>query len=345
MEKFKVTVIRNIFIKIISLLLIFIFVKSKDDLWIYTLILSGSTLVSQMILLPLLFKEIEIEKISIKDIKKHIKPIFLLFIPIIAVSLYKVMDKIMIGMICDVSEVGLYEQAEKITQMPLSLIIALGTVMMPKISNLFYKEKYDEILIYIEKSINFEMFLCMPIVFGLITISNNFVPIFLGTDFQNSSVLLNLLSITLIFICFANVLRTEYLIPNNRDKHYIFSVIIGALVNLIINLILINKYASIGACIGTIMAEFAVATCQTIFLKEELPIKKYIANCIPFLLKAIIMLIIIYPFNWLNINKFIILFIQIILGGCIYILLNIKYILSIININKVFSKLNIKRKG
>lgn len=339
LEKFKLTVTRNILIKIISVIFIFVFVNTENDLLLYIIILACSNLFSNLLLLPFLLKEIDIIKVNFSDIKVHIKPIIILFIPVIAISLYKVMDKVMIGLVCDVSEVGLYEQAEKITQMPLSLIIALGTVMMPKISNLFSKNKINEILKYISKSIKFEMFLCFPIVFGLISISEKFVPLFLGNEFSKSYILLDILSITLIFICFANVLRTQYLIPNNRDKEYIISVVIGAFVNLIINLLLIPKYASIGACVGTVTAEFSVMFFQTMVIRKELPIKNYIRESIPFLLKSILMFIIIYPFNFFNMNDIVRIIIQIITGCIVYIILNIKYIFSIINFNEILNRI------
>ena len=140
-EKFKLTVTRNAMIKIISLICILLFVKNRDDLVIYTLILSGSTLICQLILPYFLKKEISLVKITKEDIFKHIKPCLILFMPVIAVSLYKVMDKIMIEKLSNVIEVGYYEQAEKIINIPIGIITALGTVMLPKISNLVQKNE------------------------------------------------------------------------------------------------------------------------------------------------------------------------------------------------------------
>ena len=339
LEKFKITVTRNTFVKLISLIFIFVFVKRNEDLWIYTTILACSSLISQLLLFPILNKEVDWIRITFNDIKQHIIPCLTLFIPVIAVSLYKVMDKVMLGCLNNVSEVGLYEQAEKITQIPLGLIISLGTVMMPRASNLFSKDKIEEILNYISKSIKFTMFSCFPIVFGLMAISNDFIPLFLGKEFCKSSTLLNILSITLIFISFANVLRTQYLIPNNRDKEYSISVILGAIVNLIINFILIPKYASIGACIGTVFAEATVCVYQAFVLRNELNIKRYINNSVPFLLKSLIMFCITYLVGLININIYIKLFIQVLSGIIVYVLLNYKYILSIVDFNIIKNKL------
>lgn len=104
-EKFKLTITRNTIIKVTSLILIFVFVKERSDVWIYTLILSGSTLLSNMILFTFLRKYIEKVKITFSDIKKHIKQCLILFLPVIAVTIYKVMDKNMLGALTQIEEV------------------------------------------------------------------------------------------------------------------------------------------------------------------------------------------------------------------------------------------------
>ncbi|MBR1416417.1 MAG: oligosaccharide flippase family protein [Bacilli bacterium] len=330
LEKFKITVTRSSLLKIISLILIFIFVKNSNDLSKYTLILAISTLLSQLLLLPFLKKEVNYTKISFNDIKQHIKPCLKLFIPVIAVSIYKIMDKIMLGVMCDISEVGYYEQAEKIISIPIGLITALGTVMLPRISNLIAKKDDIKVKEYINKSISFMMFLAFPIFFGLVGVSEDFIPIFLGSGFIKSSILIYYLASTVLFISFANIIRTEYLIPKEKDNIYIISVILGAIINLIINYLLIPKYQSIGACIGTIFAEFSVMFYQLISIRKELPIINYIKNIIPYFLKALFMFILIYLIKYINILPIYRVILQVIIGIIIYGLLNIKYIKSFI---------------
>ena len=206
-------------------------------------------------------KEIAFVKVNKEDIVKHIKPVLVLFVPVIAISLYKIMDKIMLGYLINVVEVGYYEQAEKIINIPLGLITALGTVMLPRISSLISKGNDKIIKEYIKNSLKFMMFISFPIAFGLIAISSGFIPMFLGIAFTKSALILNYLSVTIIFLSIANVIRTQYLIPKEKDGIYIKSVILGAIINFIINLLLIPRYYSIGACIGTIFAEFSVMFC------------------------------------------------------------------------------------
>ena len=342
-EKFKLTVTRNTIIKFLSLISIFLLVKDKNDIWIYTLIASCSLLLSQLFLWPFIKKYVNNVEIKFKDVIKHFKPCLKLFLPVIAVAIYKVMDKTMIGWFSDVSEVGFYENAEKIINVPNAIIAALGTVMLPRMSNLYAKNRDEESKKVIDKSIKLMMFLAFAMTFGLICISKNFSLIFFGQGFEKSGIIIILLSVTILFLSWGNVLRTQYLIPKEYDKIYIESAFLGAIVNLIFNLIFIPKYASIGACIGTIFAELSVMLYQTISIKNELPIKEYIKDIIPFFIKSIIMFIVIYPFDFINLNNILIIIIQVVLACIVYYLLNYKYVNELINLDKFISKLKRKK--
>ena len=333
-EKFKITVTRNLIIKLISLILIFMFVKSSDDIWIYTLILSGATLVSQLLLWPFVHKYIINIKIELSDVIKHFIPCLKLFLPVIAVTIYKVMDKTMIGSFTNVSEVGYYESAEKIINVPIAIISALGTVMLPRMSNIYSKNNNEKGKEVIEKSINLMMFLSFAMVAGIIAISKDFTLIFFGESFIKTGTIIIYLSITLIFLSWGNVIRTQYLIPKEKDKEYIISAFLGALVNFILNIILIPKYKAIGACYGTIAAEFIVMFYQTNTIKKELPIKKFIKNIIPFFIKALIMLIIVIQIRNIEISIYLKILLQIFVGCLVYFVLNIKYILNLLNVKK-----------
>lgn len=344
LEEFKMTITRSTLIKILNVILIFLFVRTSEDLWKYTLIMSGMTILSQVILWGFINKRIHITKLKKEDVLKHIKPNLILFIPVIAVSLYKIMDKIMLGKMTNVLEVGYYENAEKIINIPITLITALGTVMLPRLSNMVSNGENEELNKYIKKSISFVMFMSFAMCMGLICIGYKFAPIYFGEEFQKTGILIMLLATTLPFLSFANVIRTQYLIPKERDKEYIISVSLGAIVNLVMNFIFIPKFLSIGACIGTIAAEFIVMLYQIIKVKNEINIKEYIKDIIPFFIKSIIMLIIIYPFNYINMNSVIILIIQVILGCFVYGIMNIRYILSNLDLKTIFEKFKGRKK-
>ena len=339
LEEFRVTVTRNILIKLLLTLCIFVFVRSSTDLAIYILLLALSNLISNIILFCFLKKnDIQFVKITKKDVIKHLKPLFLLFIPVISLSIYKLMDKIMLGQLVNVTEVGYYEYAERIINLPMSLITALGTVMLPRMSNLVSNKKTQELKRYIGKSMDFVMFMSYPICIGIILVSINFVPWFLGDAYYKTIVLTQILALTIPVISWANVIRTQYLLPMEYDKKFTISIILGAIVNLVLNLLLIPAHGAIGASIATVCAEICVMLYQTIIVKKELDIKCYMYNTIPFLIKSIVMGIIVYFVSFLPIATSLVCVCQIVSGVFVYFIMNISYI------NKIFPFREILRK-
>lgn len=318
LEKFKLTVTRNTIIKLITVLCFFIFVKERTDLYLYTIIMSGSTFISQLSLWPYIKKYTKFVKVRLTDVVKHLKPCLILFIPVISVSLYKIMDKLMLGNMANMEQVGLYENAEKIVNVIVALITALGTVMLPKISNLIANKKYEEGKQYIKKSIDFTMIFSIPIVFGIMAVATTFAPIFFGDEFKASGEILQYLSVTTIFISIANIIRTQYLIPYGKDKSYIISVVIGAIVNIIINILLIPKYNAIGAAIGTVFAEFSVMLYQILAVKNEIDIYNYLKENFKYIILGAIMFGIVILVKDFFSNNLISLFMQVIVGIITY---------------------------
>lgn len=324
-EQFKLTTIRNVIIKISALIAIFVFVKESSHIWLYTFIMASSYLLSQLIMWFYLFREIKFVKPHFNEVKKHIKPMLILFIPIIAVTLYKMMDKIMLGNMTNMEEVGFYENGEKIIRIPALIITALGTAMLPRMTSLNAEGRSDKFYKYISISIEFAEFISIAVVFGLSAISEVFVPIYFGQDFIPVINIISMLSISLIFSSWANVIRTQYLIPLSRDKDYVISVFLGAITNVVVNLILIPRLSAIGAVIGTICAEGIVSIYQTIAVRKELNVKKYLMSVVFYLLPGVIMFISIKFLLGFLPSNIIALILLIIIGSVIYIAICVVY--------------------
>ena len=344
LENFKKIVMRNFGIKILSILAIFMFVKTKEDLnlyfWIYVLsVILGN--ISLWLYLPMY-----IVKISIKDLKilKHIKPTISLFIPQIAIQIYTLLDKTMIGAIYeDKSEVGYYDQAQKIINMLLTVITSLGTVMLPRIANYYANNKKQEVSAYMQKSFNFVYLLAFPMIFGILAVSEKFVPIFFGNGYDKVILIMNVICPILLFIGLSNVSGTQYLLPIKRQKEYTISVVIGSIVNLCINSCLIWKNGAIGAAIGTIFAESTVTLIQFIFIRKDFEIKIILKLSKNYLISSIIMFIIIKFIGYINLSDLVLLIIQVILGAIIYlailILLKDQFVVNTLKqVKTMFSK-------
>ena len=195
MEEFGVIVSRNIIFKILNVVFIFVFVKNKSDLFLYTLGMTLIPLISTFTLWPFLLRIVD--KPSYKDIRpfSDIKTVCSMFVPTIAISVYAVLDKTMIGLYTNTKiENGYYEQATKLSKTALTLVTSLGTVMIPRIGFYFKKNDIESVRRYMYRSYRFVWLLGIPLCLGLISISSNLVPWFYGEDFLDIAILLNVLS-------------------------------------------------------------------------------------------------------------------------------------------------------
>lgn len=269
-EQFKVTTCISALNKIVTTVLIFLFVKNQDDVWIYTLIIAGGVLLNNVFYWILLREHITVSKIKISKIVLHLKPMLLLFVPVIAVNIYKYIDKIMLGAILNVGEVGIFEAAEKLTNIPMGFIAAIGTVMLPRISSMLGTRNMVGVNRYNKISLNLVMFLSCGMAFGLAGISRVFVPMFYGLDFTNASEVLNILCPSMIFVSWANVVRTQYLLPHRKDTFFCISVILGAIVNIVSNFLLVPRFGASGAAFSTLIAEVVVCFVQSILANNEM---------------------------------------------------------------------------
>lgn len=275
LEKFKLTITRNCIIKVISLILILCFVKTQDHLARYTFIMAGSTVASQVYLVLLLHKYVTYAKESWRSSYRHLKSCLLLFIPVIAFGIYRVMDKTMLGSLSTVTELGYYENAERLINIPISVITALGTVMLPRMSYVL-RDKSADFKKPIFESMKLALLLACIMGGGLYLISNDIVIVLFGDAFYPSGMIIRLLSVTVIASAWANVIRTQFLIPKGMDNVYVFSTVGGAAVNLVFNLLLIGRFGATGACVGTIAAEVFVMIFQTVAVNKQLEIKRYL---------------------------------------------------------------------
>lgn len=293
LEEFKKTVTRNVLVRICSVTLVFILVKTKEDLAKFTLIYSLADLLGNLSLWLYLPKYLKGIKITNINIKQHLPHIVLLFIPQIANQVYKILDTTMIGwLVKDKAETGYYEQGHKVIRLLLTIVNSLGVVMIPRMANAFANNDRKQINDYMRMSFNFTFFLSFPIMFGIVSISEAFVPVFFGEGYEKVTYLIYLLSPMVLLMGIANVIGTQYLLPTKRQKEYTFSVTIGIIVNFILNYILITLYQSIGAAIATVASQLVVDYLQYRHIKNDIKLSTLGKLCYKYLLSAIIMFLI-----------------------------------------------------
>ena len=275
LDLFKPIALRNTFVKCAAAACVFLFVKEKADLWIYAFVWSLATLLGNLSCALTLRGRVSYHPVPLRESLKHLAPCAVLFISVMAVNIYRTMDKVMVSALAGVEENGLYENAEKIIYCLSGFISAIGTVMMPKIAHLQQKGETERIARHIDRSMDLILCMVSALAFGVAAVADRFAPLFFGEEFRYSGTLMVPLAFTLIMIGFANVIRTQVVLPQKRDYIFVRSVCCGAVVNLIVNACLIPGMKSMGAVVGTLLAEFTVPLVQFLILRRELPYRKF----------------------------------------------------------------------
>ena len=297
MEEFGKIVFRNIFFKILSVAFIFSFVNRDNGVIVYALSIGLFTMLGNISLWLHLNKYIKKPNFSKINPFKDLRVCFNLFVPTIAIQVYTVLDKTMIGLITKSNfENGYYDFAMKISKILLTVITSLGVTIIPRSGFLFNKNSTDDLNKLIYKSYRFVCFIGIPMCVGLIIISNNLIPWFLGVQYGNVIPLLKILSLLIIIIGFSDVTGMQYLIPTKKEKIFTKSVMLGAITNFILNIILINKFYSVGAAIASVIAEFVVTFYQMYNVRNELKFKTIFYNSRNYIYSVLVMAIVLYLF-------------------------------------------------
>lgn len=333
-EQFKKTVLRNTIVKLISLANIFIFVKNVDDIIIYTLILGLANFLGNLTLWFYIPKTLGIKNLEISGLPKHLKASISLFIPQVAIQIYIVLSKTLLGVFTDTSQVAYYENSQKLINIALTVATAIGTVMMPKIANTVSTGDIDKVKYYIKNSFFFMNAISIPLTFGLLGIAKEFSPLFFGKNFIGIEKLVMIGSINILIISWSNVLGSQLLIPLNRTKEFTTSVTVGAFINLILNIIVLKYMGSVGASITTVVAEIAVTATQMYLLRKFLNMYELIKSILLFFPAALIMFGVVRAVGELMGVKILTVVAQIGLGGVIY-------LVSIFVLYKLIYKKNI----
>lgn len=332
-ENFAVTVLRNFIVKILTLVSIFVFVKTSNDLFGYILILSLSLLFGNLVLFPNLSKYINKFDFHKLHVFIHFWPSFLLFIPQIATQIYVVLNKTMLGSMASVQSAGYFDQSDKIVKIILAVVTATGTVMLPHVSSAFNKGKYSTIKKLLYESFSFVTSISVPLSFGLIAVSKKFVPLFFTDKFNSVIPIMMIESIVILLIAWSNAIGVQYLLPTKQNSSYTVSVIVGAIINLIANIPLILIFGAIGAAIATVLSEGAVTSYQLFIIRKQVCYKKIFSDFGKYILSGLIMFVIVKILDEILSISWLSLLIEVLTGAFIYfimlVLLKAKILLKV----------------
>ena len=318
-EQFRITTLRSLLIRGLIIAGMFLFVHTKDDLWIYTLIMSACFLLEQLLLLPFLLRQLRPVRVTWREIAVHFKPNLKLFLPLAALSIYNWMDKLMLGVISGNEPVAYYNYADSIINLPKGIVAALGTVMLPRLARLAEKKDVAACRVTLRKSMGFISMVCCVLCFGIAGVAPVFVPFFLGPGYEETVRLTIYLALVMIPMSVIDVIQMQYLVPFGKEHVYIRSVALGAVVNLILNGLFIPPMAATGAVIGTFGAQLAVCGYQLHHIRDVYPTRSLWKALTPFFLCGAAEFAVAYALGSLPLAPAVTLIIQVAAGGCVYI--------------------------
>ena len=341
LENFKKVSIRNTIVKIVGTCLVFIFVKNETQVWLYALILGGTQFIGQIIMWFDIPKYIKFVKPNKDALIRHLSFSLKLFIPQIAINVYTMLDKVMLGNLANEAEVGMYDNSQKIIKIAITIVTTLASVTIPKMANLYKNGQLEEFSKNVYKSFSFVSFLAFPMAFGLIGICRNFIPWFYGPGFERIEPMFYFGSWLMITLAWSSIVGTQVLISMKRDKQFTIAVTIGAAMNIVFNFILIRKFGGVGTTISSVIAEFTGMFIMVYFVRDIVNVKQLFKIIPKYFISGFVMFLMVFNAGNLVNQTIIGTAIQVIVGVLSYLSImfiikdeNIFYILKFIK-NKI----------
>ena len=267
-EDFKKITVRNTVVKVVGVISIFTFIKNSEDLYLYILLIVIFDFLGQVVMWVPAKKFIKRPSFNMEIMKKNLHPIVLLFLPQVAISLYVVLDRTLLGLLGSYSDVGIYEQGQKLTSIIYKIVSSLGVVMLPRVANLLSERKEKEAQNMVKFSFILYNLIIFPMIFGLIAVNEVFVKLFLGKDFQDVKYVLYITTINIMLVAWTNILGHQVLVVRNKNKEFMLSTTIPAFVSVAVNITVIPFFGYIGASITAVIVEFLAFTIQWYYCRN-----------------------------------------------------------------------------
>ena len=290
-EDFKFITVRGLIIRVLFVVALFLFVKSKEDLLIYGVIIVGSTVGNEFINFIHLRKFINIFKLnwSKVNIFRHLKPSFSIFVLNLSASLYVQLNPVMLGFLSDNTQVGYYTAGSKLSYIILSVVTSMSTVLIPHVSNMIQVHDAEKFKQLITKVYHYYMALALPFTIGLIVLSVPLTLVICGNSFYEASYVTAITAPVIVFISITNIIGLQVLYPYGKENYVTYSTIGGAVINLIVDIPLIWLWGSKGAAIATFCAELAVLLIQVRLGRRYIPFKYFDDSIKLYVLSSILM--------------------------------------------------------
>ncbi|HFD3683390.1 TPA: oligosaccharide flippase family protein, partial [Enterococcus faecium] len=274
-EEFSKVVIRNTVIKLSSVLLIIIFVSTKDDLWIYVFITSITNFLGSLVFWLSIHGKVGKPIFNSNVFKQLWKPAFIILTPQLFMQVYTTLDKTIVGYFVDPTELSYYDQSQKIARIILAVLTSITIVMLPKISKAQAEGKSENILVYTKKSFDYTIIIAL-ILFSVVFINTKeFVPWFFGENFKPMTINMLISCLIIVVSPIGGVFANQFAIAIEKDKEYAYPMIIGAIVSIIGNVAFVPTYGAVAATIVLVVVELLVFFFRVFFVRKEIKISYF----------------------------------------------------------------------
>lgn len=319
-EDFKYITIRGLIIKTVSVVLLFIFVKSKTDLLYYGCYTVFGVLGGNIFNFFRLRKYIHRENIIFSElhIKRHIKPVLKVFSFSVVTSIYLQLNTVLLGFLKNAIAVGYFAAATKVMQMLLMMSSCLGSVMMPRASHLIAENKKDEFNRLIQKSYDFTLAIALPMTIGLIFCAPSLIMALCGVKFEHSILPSQIIAPIILMVAISNVFGIQVLFPKGKTNIVTLCCGIGAVADLILNLCLIPFFSYIGTSIAYLGAEVATTVSMYFIGRRYIPIIYFKKSHLTYALGCVVMAFALYGISLLQLRTLTTLLVQGCCGVLIY---------------------------
>lgn len=317
-EDFKKVTIRNLIVKFLYVVCLFIFIKEPSDLPWYVFLIVISSLIGNLIMVYYLPQYVDLRKGKKLNLLSHLKPSFVLFIPQAMNYIYALIDRSMLGWLTNTDNVGLYDQAQRIVRMITAILQSVGYVMMARVANLTMSNDREGIIAYIRKSVNFNLFIAFPAMFGILGVADDFIPFFLGQEYVDVAPILKVLSILVFTTSMNSLMGVQLLIPLGKEKVYTIATAVGAIISVVGNLLLIPKLEIFGSCIAYIVAETAVFVISYWNLRDMFNLGRLLKDNISIILGSVLMYIVVRVIAIFDMNIIVKLLCELMGGASVY---------------------------
>lgn len=293
MEEIRKVVFRNTIVKILTLILIFLLVKSENDFLVYLMIMSIGTFLGNTMLWLQIKKYIVFNFPKKICLEKHRKTITLL-IPQVAIQVYITLDTTLLGIFTDNSTVAYYSQSQKIIRIITTVLTSISVVMMPKMVAFIAEKK--SISSILAKSYEFTLFFSLFFSAIIFACSAEFVPWFFGNTFSPMIPIIRILSVLIIFVPIGGIFSNQLALALEEDKKYSSPLIIGAFLSLTLNVILIPLFGIYGATVTSVLIESFVCIMRIYLMRKNFELS-IITNSYKYFLPYLSVLLVSYFFD------------------------------------------------